>query len=142
VYGIGAPLGTVPVGTIAGRVIGTVVVAIGTVVVAIGTVERGLVMGVVVTGLAMGTVVTGGVTINGRCSGARYTVSFFLPKKGIAPSPQQANNTQQISNMRRNHAHHGQPPPSVVVAVVVVQPPVVVTDTEVAPAMLVNVCVM
>jgi len=130
------------VGTTAGRVIGTVVVATGTVVVAIGTVDTGLAIGIVVTGLAIGTVVTGGVTINGRCSGGRYTVSFFLPKKGIAPSPQQANKTQQISNIRRNHAHHGQPPPSVVVAVVVVQPPEVDTDTEVAPAMLVNVCVM
>jgi len=135
VYGIGAPLGMVLVGTIIGP-------AIGTVVVAIGTVDIGLVIGIVVIGLAMGTVVTGCGIINGRCSVGVYTVSFFLPMNGIAPSPQQANNTQQISNIKRNHAHHGQPPPSVVVTVVVVQPPVVDTDTEVAPAMLVNVCVM
>jgi len=123
----------VPTGApIIGRVVGTVVVAIGTVVVAIGavdTVVTGLLMGIGTTGLAMGTVVTGGKTSNERCSGGgAYMVSFSPPKKGIAPRPQQANKTQQINNIKRNHAHHGQPPPSVVVAVVVVvHPPVVDT---------------
>ena len=94
--------------------------AIGTVLVAIGTVGTDLAIDIVVIDLSKGRVVAGGVIIDGRCSVGACTVSFFLLMKGIAPGPQQANNTQQISNIRSNHAHHGQPPPSVVVAVVVV----------------------
>ena len=77
-----------------------------------------------------------------RCSVDAYTISFFLPKNGVVPVPQHDNNTQQIISIIRNHVERGQPPVSVVVAVVVVQPPVVDTDIEMAPAILVNVCVM
>jgi len=86
--------------------------------------------------------VAGGVIIDGRCSVGACTVSFFLLMKGIAPGPQQTNNAWQVVGIMRNHAHPGQPPPPVVVAVVVVHPPIVDTDTEMAPAILVNVCVM
>ena len=116
--------------------------AIGTAVVAIGTVGTDLAIDIVTIDLSMATVEAGGVIIDGRCSVGACTVSFFLFMKEMAPSPQQTNNTWQVVGILRNHAHLGQPPPSVVVAVVVVHPPIVNTDIEMAPAILVNVCVM
>ena len=116
--------------------------AIGTVVMPIGTVGTDLAIDMVVIDLSMGIVVAGGVIANGRCSVGDYTVSFFLLMKGIAPGPQQANNTWQVVGIMRNYAHTVQPPPSVMVAVVVVHPHIVDTDIEMAPAILVNVCVM